>query len=271
MKTGVAVGAAERDAVVGARHLAVLELGLGDRRTEVDVPEDRGLGLIGLASGQVAQEGALGDAAGSLLDRRVGHVPVDGQAEGPPEVLEGLLVDGREGFAQLDEVAAGHGDRLLAGLVGGLEVGVVGEGRIALDAVVVLDAALGGQPVVVPPHRVEDLFAPHALEAGDGVGVGVAEDVTDVQRAADRRGRGVDRVDLVAGLAAVEAERALLLPARPPGGLEAVEGRLVGDRPGREGFRSGGRGRVAHRRQRYPAGWVSSEVDTGFGAPRARL
>jgi len=102
---GVAVGQAERDAVVGTGHLAILELGLGDGRAEVDVPEDRSVGLVGLAAGEVAQEGALGDLARALPDGGVGHVPVDRQAEGPPEVLEGLLVDGGEAAAQLDEVA----------------------------------------------------------------------------------------------------------------------------------------------------------------------
>ena len=65
-----------------------------------------------------------------------------------------------------------------------LEAGVVRRRRVAAHAEVVLDAALGRQAVVVPAHRVEDLLAAHALEAGDDVGVGVAEHVADVQRPA---------------------------------------------------------------------------------------
>ena len=101
------------------------------------------------------------------------------------------------------------------GVVRRLEVGVVGQRRVAADAEVVLDPPLGGQPVVVPPHRVEDLEAPHALVAGDRIGVGVGEHVADVQRPADRRRRGVDGVDLVAGRGPVEAVGA----RRPPSAL----------------------------------------------------
>ncbi len=60
----VAAVPGERDPVVGAGLLPVLELGLGDRHLEADVPERRGLGLVGLAPGQVAQEGPLAGAPG---------------------------------------------------------------------------------------------------------------------------------------------------------------------------------------------------------------
>ena len=120
-------------------------------------------------------------------------------------MLERLLVFGRQPVAQLDEVRARDGNRLLARLVRRLEVRVVGQRRIAANAVVVLHAALGWQAVVVPPHRIEHRLAAHALEARDDVGVRVREHVADVQRAADRRRRRVDRVDLVARLIAVEA------------------------------------------------------------------
>ena len=46
---GVVGPRAKRDAVVGARTLAVLELGLGHRGLEVDVPEGRRLALYDLA------------------------------------------------------------------------------------------------------------------------------------------------------------------------------------------------------------------------------
>jgi hypothetical protein len=55
----VAVRAVEREAVVGARLLAVLELGLRDRGAEGDVPEGRRVGLVRLAAGEVAEERAL--------------------------------------------------------------------------------------------------------------------------------------------------------------------------------------------------------------------
>ena len=119
--------------------------------------------------------------------------------------LEVLLVFGGEPLAQLDEVAPADRD-LVGGLhalaVGALEgrreVGVVGQARVAAHAVVVLHAPLGGQAVVVPAHRVEDVLAAHALEARDEVGVGEREHVADVQRTRRRRRGRVDRVDLLA-------------------------------------------------------------------------
>ena len=117
------------------------------------------------------------------------------------------------------------------------EVGVVGEARVAADPEVVLHPALGGQPVVVPPHGVEDGRAPHALEAGHGVGVGVGEDVADVERARHRGRRGVDGEDLVAGGGPVEGVDALVLPAGRPGRLEALEARASRGSPARAGRR----------------------------------
>ena len=64
MKTG-AVAAGERDPVVGAGALAVLELGLGDRGAEGDVPEGRRLLGVGLAAGEVVQEHPLRGGAGA--------------------------------------------------------------------------------------------------------------------------------------------------------------------------------------------------------------
>ena len=53
------VGAAEADAVVRARPLAILELGLRDRRPEVDVPQRRRLGEVGVTVAQQPQERSL--------------------------------------------------------------------------------------------------------------------------------------------------------------------------------------------------------------------
>ena len=115
----LAVGGEERVAVVGAGHLAVLELGLGHGGAEGDVPQGGGLGHVGVAGGQVGQEGALGDGAGLVVDGAVGQVPVHGQAEGLEQVLEDLLVLDREFLAQLDEVPA-RDDVEVALVLGGL-------------------------------------------------------------------------------------------------------------------------------------------------------
>ena len=51
---------AEPQAVGHALDLAVLQLGLGDGGVEVDLPQGRGVGLVGQALGQQAQERPLG-------------------------------------------------------------------------------------------------------------------------------------------------------------------------------------------------------------------
>ena len=68
---------------------------------------------------------------------------------------------------------------------------VEGLRRVAAHAVEVLHPALGGQAVVVPADRVEDGLAAHPLVAGEGVGLGVAEHVPDVDASRDTVGGGV--------------------------------------------------------------------------------
>ena len=57
------VGQLERDLVVRGGAFFVGQLGLGNCGPEVDVPEGGRFLRVGLASGDVAQEGALADAA----------------------------------------------------------------------------------------------------------------------------------------------------------------------------------------------------------------
>ena len=228
-----AADALEGDAVVARGPLAVHQLGLGDRGAEVDVPQGRGHRGGDLAARQQLEEAALGDGLGVARDRRVLEAPVDRDAQVAPDVLEDLLVEGGELDAELDEVAPRNGQLRLRGRRGGLEVGVVGERGLAAHPEVVLHAPLGRQAVVVPAHGVEDPLAAHAPVARHDVGVGVAEDVADVQRARHRGGRGVDRVDLVARGGAVEVVGPLGVPALHPGGLEAVDAGSFGDLAGR--------------------------------------
>ena len=150
----------ERQPVVRAWHLPVLELGLGHRGAEGHVPERRPLRLVGLAPGQVAQERALRDGLDPVIDGAVTGVPVHGQAQLAPDLRVGTLVLPGELPAQLDEVAPGDG--LLAGRRGRPAVlrrtgehqpWVVGQRRIAAHPVVDLHAPLRRQAVVVPPDR----------------------------------------------------------------------------------------------------------------------
>ena len=197
-------------------RLAVLELGLGHRGLEVDVPERRCLGLVCLPGRQQAEEPALGGATGALVDGRVGLLPVDREPQPPPRRLERPLVLGGEPVTELDEVRPRDTDRLLGGLGRGLETGVVGQGGVAAGPEVVLHPPLGGEPVVVPAHRVEDVLAPHAVEPGHRVGVRVGEDVPDVQGPRHRRGRGVDGEHVLSGGPRVEPVGRRRLPSAPP-------------------------------------------------------
>ncbi len=236
-----AVFGEERVAVVGARDLTVLELGLGHRGAERDIPQGGRLRHVGVAGGEVRQEGALGDGAGLVIDGAVRQVPVHGQAEGLEEVLEDLLVLDGEFLAEFDEVPA-RDDVEVALVLGGLRrgpvAGVVRGGGVAAHTVVVLHAALGGQAVVVPAHGVEDVLAGHALVARQDVRLGVGEHVADVQRTR-RRGRGsVDRVDLLPGGVRVELVGPFVKPAPGEGVFQPLQGGLVRNVDG------GGGGRV---------------------------
>ena len=232
------VGTVVGHPVVGAGVLARLDLGLCDRGAVGDVPDRGRLGEIGLAAREVAQERALADLPGVAARRRVGVAPVDREAELAPDLLEDLLVLHHELLAQLDEVGPADRDLTLrVRLLRWGEVRLVGQRRVAADAEVVLHAPLGRQPVVVPAHGVEDGLAAHPLEPRDEVGVGVGEDVPDVQRAAHRRRRRVDRVDVLARLGAVEGVGLIGLPALTPRLLEALESRLVGYDDGAGGRR----------------------------------
>jgi hypothetical protein len=231
------IRAGEADAVVGALAVPVLLLGLRDRGAVGDVPHGGGLGLVGLPRLEVLEEGPLRGRAGVGVDGLVAVVPVHGETQGAEDLLEGLLVQGGQLLAQLDEVAARDRDlvRGLRGLVRaallrGREVRVVGQRGIAAHAVVVLGAALGGQAVVVPAQRVEAVLAAHALVAHDHVRLRVAEHVADVQRARGRRRRGVDAEHLVTGGVLVEGVELLLAPYAVPLLLETLERGTVGDR-----------------------------------------
>ena len=239
---GLDLDVVEAQAVVGPGLVAVLHLGLGHGGLVVDVPQGGRFGRVGLAARQVAQEHALAGPPAAVVDGGVAPGPVDRQPEAAPQFLEDLLVlDGQPG-AERNEVGPADRDVLLLRLLRRLEVRVVGEARVAAHTEVVLHPALGGQPVVVPAHRVEELPAAHAPVAGQRVGLHVAEDRAHVERARHRRGWGVDGEDVFAARRGVEAVGALVLPDGSPAGLHAIDGGLV--RHHRNGCRVGRHDRV---------------------------
>ena len=219
----------ELEVVVRAGSLAVFDLGLGDGALEIDVPHGGRVSALGVALGMKVEERALGHAPGMVVDRLVLVAPVDREAEPLPERLEGLLVLAGDVLARLDEVGTRQlARRLLANLGAGLfelEIGFVGRRGVAAHVIVVLDATLGGQAVVVPAHRVEDVPPPHALVARQQVGVGVGEDVSGVERARRRRRWRIDHERLVTRALRVVVVEPTLLPAGVPSlfGLGRVE------------------------------------------------
>ncbi len=198
------------------------------------------------------EEAGLRHAPAQVADRRVLEGPVHREPQALPERLESLLVFAGEGKAQLDEIPARDlsGRRLPAGVVRRLrpQPRLVGEAGLAPDVEEVLHPALGGQAVVVPAHRVEDVAPAHALVTRQYVGLGVAEDVADVKRARNGGWRGVDDERLAAPRL-VEAVDPGFAPGAIPllfglAGLE-VEGQIVGidgaqrDMPPRRGVEPG--------------------------------
>ena len=224
------------EAVICAGTLAVFKFGLRNGGAERDVPQRRRFCLVGLAARKVAQECLLRDCDGLRRDRLVRHAPIDREAKVAPQFLELCLVFRSEPFAQLDEVAS-RDRHLVSGLhilalgahMRRLKVGHVRKGRVAAHAKVVLHAPLRGKSVVVPPHRIEDLAAAHPLETRHNVGVGVREHVTHVEGARDGGRGSVDRVDLLARLAAIKVVDAVALPYGVPAILKSVDGCLVRD------------------------------------------
>jgi hypothetical protein len=189
----------------GALDRPVLDLGLRDRGLEVNVPHGRGLDAVDVALLEEVPEGELREGPAARVDGGVLLAPVDREPEPPPERLEGLLVLARQLEAEVDEVPPRDAPRRLLQPRPRrrieAEVGLVVGVGVAAHVVVVLHAPLGREPVVVPPHGVEDVAAAHALVAGDDVGVRVAEDVADVERPRHGGRRRVDDEGLSRGRA----------------------------------------------------------------------
>ena len=251
-----AVGAIEPQPVIRTLALAIFELGLGDGRPKIHVPQRRRFELIRKPLLEQVQKADLRDTLRALVDRRVGHRPVDRQTEISPQMLERFFVFLRQPLAELDEIGPRDREGLFGGLRRRLKGRIVGQRWIAAHAVIVLNPSLSGKAVVVPPHRVEHFSATHPLESRNDVGMRVREDMTDMQRSADGRRRRVDRIDVIARFGAVEAERAVCVPPRLPFRLEPLERRL---------FRNARRIAVSSIAHNGTASLFLSGLDSGLG------
>ena len=215
----------EPDAVIRAWLLAVFELGLRDRRAEVDVPKRGRLELVGEAALQQAEKRRAGTRAATRRRswRRSATSPPTAR-DGARDVRTPSRLRPSAGCTARRSSAARPRSAACPASPAAVKCRVVRQRRIAADAVVILHAALGRQAVVVPPHRVEHRLAAHPLEARNEVGVRVREDVADVQRAADGRRRRVDRVDLSARVDSGRTGRSLRPPTVPSIWLRDLRG-----------------------------------------------
>src|SRR5262249_32102201 len=121
------------DPVIRAPFPPVFQLRPRHCRAGVPIPQRRRPQLIGGALCEQAQERRVRDALRVPVNRCVGHAPVDGETQLPPQLLEDLLVLLRQALAELDEVRPRHGNRALLGLRWRLEARDVRQRRIAFD------------------------------------------------------------------------------------------------------------------------------------------
>ena len=184
--------------MIGTGGRSVFDFGLCDGGLEVDVPHGWEFGGVDVAAFVEIEEGSLRDGAAAVVDGGVFLVPVDGESEAVEEFLVCLFVFGGDFVAEFDEVAAGDDELLVFveaeffAAASDVEVGDVWDVRLCTDAEVVLDAALGGESVVVPAHGVDDVPTGHASVSCDDVLVGVGEDVAGMEGAAGGRRWRVD-------------------------------------------------------------------------------
>ena len=165
----------EFQVVEAGLHFLGLQLGLCDRGLALRAPQHGGFFDIGPAGLRKLDKGFLGQALGILADGGVFQIPVAGEAHGFPQRLELRLVFLRGLHALFAELAAGQIPRLDAGFL--------------------FHQALRREAVVVEPKGVKDVVALHALVSGDHLRLRIAENMADMQTAAHRRRRRVNRIN----------------------------------------------------------------------------
>ena len=118
------------------------------------------------------------------------------------DVFKNFFIFGGQGFAGFNKVFARDFLTLFFGVfyMNRFKCRVIGNFRVAGDVIVVLNAAFGREAVVIPAYRVEYRFSLHALVSGDDVGLGVAEDVSDMQRTGNGRRRCINHKAVVPAL-----------------------------------------------------------------------
>ena len=171
------------DGVAAALGLAVDDLLVREHRAERRTPVHRHLGDVGETLLVELLEDPLSPAVVFRVGRVDLAVPVVGEAEGADLLAEAV-----------DVLLRRHG-----------------RVRARLDGVL-----LGREAEGVPPHRVQDVEALHALVAAEDVRRRIALRVADVESGAGRIGEHVEAVELLAPAVRVRLEGLVLEPELLP-------------------------------------------------------
>jgi len=85
---------------------------------------------------------------------------------------------------------------------------------------IILNAAFGRKPVVIPAHGIENIHATHSLIANDDIRLCIGEHVSDMQRSRGGRRRRVDDECFFARPRSVVVVHTVTLPDRIPSRLD---------------------------------------------------
>ncbi len=220
----------ELDVVKRAGLLAILDIGLGERHLEIDIPHEGRVDVVDVPFLEEIPKAQLREPPAVIVDRRVGLAPVDGEAGATPDLHEGLLVFFGDAVAEFDEVLARNLARsLLAHLcIRGFEreARLVGNARIAAHVKIVLHAALGGNARCRPNPSGRRCSARACAGNAPRYPCGCRKKCDPIcSEPGDRRRRGVDDEGLVAGARGVVSVGPPGLPAVIPAllGLDRLE------------------------------------------------
>ena len=231
----IALRAFEGQLVVGTWLFSILQFRLCNCGPEGDVPKCWRHGNIRLAALKIFQKSQLRCCLSSIRDGSVAFLPINTQAQVSPEVFKSHFVFFGECLAQLDEVFSTN--RLLVLRPGAFvgsssnwwgEIFLVGKGGLASNTVIILNSSLSWQSVVIPTHRIENLFPDHPSMPGDDVGVGVAEHMAHVQAPTSSRRGSVNGIDLLPSCLMVESISSVLIPKIIPFLLQTLQCSFVG-------------------------------------------
>ena len=196
---------AESNAMIETGILAAFQFSLSNRSLECNIPQSGSILLIRLSPFKIAQKCFLRNTAGVVSDCVISLSPIDRQSQRTPQSLKKLLVGFGQFFAKFDEIPARTRNLVFSlNLLSvcpfkrRLEIRIILKRRIDAHAVIILNASLRGQTVVVPPHRIENVKPAHSLVTGDNVRVRIRKNMPHVKVSGHSRRRRINRIHVFA-------------------------------------------------------------------------